>query len=515
MKTTLIDFESTNSFSRLFLDYINEKPELQEFYQEYPRIESFEKYFKSYEGLDRIGLQEELKYQHKELRLSEIQSTNLDSINDKKTFTVTTGHQLNIFGGPMFFIYKILTTIRTCEVLKNHYPEYNFVPVFWMATEDHDFEEINFFNFDQTTFNWRTDQSGAVGRFSNSGLEEFIQEIPNCQNLFKAYTTSTNLAEATREIVHELFKDYGLLVIDGDSNYLKSQFAEIMSLEISENYSEKAVLETTIKLEGIGFKGQVHPREINLFYLSNQYRERIIKEDKGFKTVDDKFSWSLDEIQAELKTTPENFSPNVILRPVYQQKILPNLSYIGGPGEIAYWLQLKTVFETYKVVLPIIQPRNFGLILDTYAQKKMEKFGISDVQLFRKWDSWKKDYLTSQTVEYSLNTERDSINKQLDQLEESLTNIDKNLTRTLIAQKTKINKHLDKLETKARSGQERCYSDQLKQLQRVRDFAFPNNIPQERELSFVNFLNSDRTIINQLYKAFDPMSKQFYLMKDE
>ena len=515
MKSTQVDFESTNSFGKLFKDYINAKPELKDFYSYPPSIKNFKHYLNSFKNLDRTKLQDELLKQHNELDLSDKQKDNLTLIEDQKTFTITTGHQLNIYAGPLFFVYKILSTIKTCSALKNKYPDYNFVPVFWMATEDHDFEEINFFNFNNQKHTWTTNQNGAVGRFSTSELNQLTSEVDNVKAYFSAYNSENTLAEATRKIVHELFKDLGLIILDGDSKYFKFQFKEIIKKEITECKSQYSVQKTTEKLEKLGYKGQVHPREINLFYLSNQSRERLIKTELGYHTLDNKFHWTKEQILTEINTNPENFSPNVILRPIYQQVILPNLSYIGGPGEIAYWLQLKQTFDYYNVVYPIVQPRNFALILNKYTQKKMHKFNISNEMLFSKWEIWKKSYLSSKIDNYSLKNESNRINLILQNLEKNLCQIDLSLKRTLEAQKTKINKSLIRLEAKARTGQERKHKEQLEELKRVRAFIFPNDSPQERVLSFINLLEKDKGIIQKLYQEFNPFSDQFYILEDE
>lgn len=515
MKSTQVDFESTNSFGTLFKDYINAKPELKDFYSYPPSINSFKNYLEDYKNLDRVNLQKELRKQHNGLVLSDKQKENLTLINDQKTFTVTTGHQLNIFAGPLFFVYKILSTIRTCASLTIEYPGYNFVPIFWMATEDHDFEEINYFNLDGEKHTWDTNQNGPVGRFSSNELEQFTSMLPNTKSLFLAYNSENTLAEATRKIVHELFNELGLLILDGDSAYFKCEFKEIIKKEILDCETQNLVENTTKKLENLGYKGQVYPREINLFYLSNQSRERLVKTELGYKTLNGAHHWTKQEIIKEVDTNPENFSPNVILRPIYQQVILPNLSYIGGPGEIAYWLQLKEVFNRYQVTFPIIQPRNFALILNKYTQKKIRKFKIPKEVLFSSWVEWKKNYLSSKFVEYSLKEEINQVNQILNKLEKNLCIIDLSLKRTLEAQKTKINKNLTRLEAKARSGQERKHKEKLEELRRVRAFVFPNNSPQERTLSFINLLENDRGIIKNLYQEFNPFSNKFYILEDE
>jgi uncharacterized protein YllA (UPF0747 family) len=163
---------------------------------------------------------------------------NIKLLNNLNTFTITTGHQLNLFTGPLYFLYKIVSTINLCKELKSEFPEHDFVPIYWMATEDHDFEEINYFNFKHKKISWNRESFGPVGRLSSDGLEAvfavFESEIglgknaEGLKNLFKkAYLEHTNLADATRFLANELFSKEGLVIIDADKSDLKKSFYSI------------------------------------------------------------------------------------------------------------------------------------------------------------------------------------------------------------------------------------------------------------------------------------------------
>ena len=174
-----------------------------------------------------------LKDQYRNLAVTEATTENINSLENEETFTITTGHQLNLFTGPLYFLYKIISTINLTETLTEQFPNQRFVPVFWMATEDHDFEEINYFNFKEEKVTWDRPNGGAVGRFSLEGLQEvhanFSQQLGDTKNaiflsqLFKkAYVSHSNLADATRYIANELFKSYGLVILDADDQRLKN-----------------------------------------------------------------------------------------------------------------------------------------------------------------------------------------------------------------------------------------------------------------------------------------------------
>jgi bacillithiol synthase len=170
MQLEKFPLSDTRAFSSFFLDYVDRKEILKPFYGRYPTIENFEGQIqdkkRTYTMSTRRILHEVLQKQYQKVEAAEPVTRNINALLDENTFTVTTGHQLNIFTGPLYFIYKIVTVINACKALKKHYPHYEFVPVYWMASEDHDYDEIKYFRLFGKKYTWNTKQSGAVGRFS-------------------------------------------------------------------------------------------------------------------------------------------------------------------------------------------------------------------------------------------------------------------------------------------------------------------------------------------------------------
>ena len=232
MQVKSYPIESLQSFSKLLIDYLAEFPALAKFYGNSPQLESFEKQIvekKSFSSSNRVILREVIKGQYHEIG----QEVEIDSILDENTYTVTTGHQLNIFTGPLYVIYKIVSTINLAKKLKAKYPKANFIPIYWMATEDHDWDEINHFYWLGKKFEIATSQKGAVGRFSLSEFEPFLKEIPNTISAFQdAYSQAKNLSQAVRMYMHELFGDQGLICLDADDARLKSIFAPIILADL-------------------------------------------------------------------------------------------------------------------------------------------------------------------------------------------------------------------------------------------------------------------------------------------
>lgn len=510
-----ISMKETGYFSGLFIDYLTECCNLKGFYAVHPAIENLDYYFDKFDNINRNGLVKELKNQHASLQLSKEQNSNIEDLEDNNTFTVTTGHQLNIFCGPMFFIYKIISTIKSCEQLKEKYPNKNFVPIYWMASEDHDFAEINHFRLFNKVHSWETEQTGAVGRMTTNGIQSILDELEDLPELFKVYSEGLTLTEATRKIVHELFKQYGLLVLDADSKPLKAEFSPIIKKELTKQSSIKAIQEQTSKLDKLGYKGQVHPREINLFYMNDDIRARIEQQGNKYIALGTNLSWSQEEILKLAETNPEQFSPNVALRPVYQQMILPNIAYIGGPGELAYWLQLSKIFDDNNVVFPSLMPRNFGLYINKGINKKIKKFDLDYTQLFNQAHELKTDFIKQQGAEFELSHEAKQIDLVLGTLSEKVDDIDKSLKATVESEAKKIEKQLLNIEKKVKKAQESKYTNELTQLMNIKEKLFPNGGLQERQENFLNFYINDKDFINKIYHAFEPFDYQFHVIIDE
>ena len=249
MKVDCIDFEKTGQFSRIFLDYINQKDSLKDFYAAFPSLETMEALSDNYTPVNREVLVQSLHNQYEGFSVTESTNQNINLLKEENTFTVTTGHQLNLATGPLFFVFKIITTINLAKELKAKYPTKNFVPVFWMASEDHDFEEINHFYLFGKKYEWQTEQQGGVGRFSTEGIQEVLKQLPeNIELLNKAYAQPT-LSKATRYLVNELFGQEGLVILDADDAELKREFSSIAEKELFERKSEKAVLATSEQLD--------------------------------------------------------------------------------------------------------------------------------------------------------------------------------------------------------------------------------------------------------------------------
>jgi bacillithiol biosynthesis cysteine-adding enzyme BshC len=518
MQLDKVALADTHSFSPFFLDYIDQKKTLEPYFNRFPTPGNFKQQLveksAAFSEKHRRVLSSALKEQYNGFVLSKTVSENLDLLNLGNTFTVTTGHQLNIFTGPLYFIFKIVTVINTCKKLKAQYPESNFVPVYWMASEDHDYDEIKYFTLYGKKHVWNTDQAGAVGRFSTKGLDSIANALPGDVKIFQdAYSKRATLSQAVRYYVNELFGREGVIVLDPDSRALKGLFKHVIRKDVLENVNKPAVEKTNAALESLGYKTQIFCRDINFFYLDRAVRSRIEKKDDRFIVVDTDLSFSRSEIERMIEEEPEKFSPNVILRPLFQEVILPNLAYVGGPAEVIYWLQLKEVFNHFGTIFPILLPRNFGLIINPEIARKFAKTGLDLKDLFEE-----KNYLFNHWVlknasrNLTVGAERAEVAKLFDELKERASSIDRSLAPFVAAEGQRALNSLEKIERKLIRAEKRLHSDKFRQIETVKEALFPGGKLQERSDNFLNFYQQDDHFIQKLLDTFDPFDFQFQVL---
>ncbi len=524
MPTDCISYQKSGYFSKLMNDYLDEKTNLKALYNRFPKLESFSEQIQEKQNnfpfKNREILVDSLKKQYENIETSETTSNNINLLNEENTFTITTGHQLNLFTGPLYFLYKIISTINLCEQLEKKYPNQNFVPIYWMATEDHDFEEINHFWFRDNKVSWQKDSFGPVGRLSTKGLaevfEQFSEDLGLGENaiylkeLFKkGYLEHSNLADATRYIANEIFKEKGLVILDGDDKNLKQLFVPFAKEELVNQTSSEEVLKTNELLTE--YKIQVNPREINLFYIEDNLRERIVFEDNTYKVLNANYTFSESEILAELENHPEKFSPNVILRPLYQEVILPNLCYIGGGGEIAYWLELKSNFEANNVTFPMLLLRNSVLIATNKQVEKADKLDLTWADLFSKQQdliSHKTKALSNFDIDFT--SQKEHMKKQFVDLYEIAAKTDKSFTGAVKAQEVKQIKGLENLEKRLLKAEKRVLSEKLSLITSLQNELFPKQSLQERKSNFSEYyLEFGQELIDKLFEELKPLEDEF------
>ncbi|POY39626.1 bacillithiol biosynthesis cysteine-adding enzyme BshC [Flavobacterium alvei] len=534
MPNDCISYQNSGYFSSLMNDYLDQKPNLQSLYNRFPNLENFESQIKekkiNFNGNDNFNsnvkraiLVSVIEKQYAKINTSDKTLNNIKLLNNSNTFTITTGHQLNLFSGPLYFLYKIISTINLAKELKEKYPTENFVPIYWMATEDHDFDEINYFNFKGRKFRWNKESSGPVGRLSTEGLDDFFEVFShelgigkNAETIKKmfqeSYLNHSNLADATRFLANELFGEYGLVILDADDKDLKRFFIPYIKEELTQHTSHKKVLETIQKLKD--HTVQVNPREINLFYMENDLRERIIFENGKYFVNNTEIKFSETEILELVQNHPEKFSPNVIMRPLYQEVILPNLCYIGGGGEIAYWLELKSFFNAVNVTFPVLLLRNSVLLATEKQVKKADKLGLSWSDLFSK----QTDLVNQKTATLSefpidFRIQKEHLRKQFDTLLAIANQTDASFLGAVKAQEAKQIKGLENLEKRLLKAQKRKHSETLERITDLQNELFPNQSLQERQANFSEFyLENGKDLIHKLITTLKALDSKFEIV---
>ncbi len=440
-----------------------------------------------------------LQKQYEKLSPQSKCSENISSLLNENTFTVCTGHQLGLFTGPLYTIYKVLQTIALAESLNQTDTTKKYIPVFWLASEDHDLQEINHVSLFNKTYTWETNQTGAVGRMNTELISQLIDQIKQLFNnsekakqliaIFEKAYSINNLAEATQYIFHELLGYTGLIVLNPDNKELKKLFEEYIVKDIVHESNIKPLASQTEELKQT-YKTQVFPRNINFFHLANGERTRIKSKEEGGHHFNE------DYIREHI----EEFSPNVCLRPLFQEVILPNIAYIGGPGEISYWLQLKTMFDANNIAFPIIIPRVSVFVLNSNFVKKWKQLGFEIEEIFKSLDELKNIYVKNNAVIENIEAEQNSILAIKEQLNRKIAEIDITLLASVDLCISKTIEQLKNIDKKLEKTQKQKFENELNKIEKLYQEIFPNGTPQDRNFNLLQYadnINFDQ-ILNYL-----------------
>ena len=510
-----LDFKETGLFSKLIIDYVEGNDQLKPFYAHPPNLEGYKKAIeaKDLTSDHRKTLVEVLKEQYESIDVTDAVTKNIDSLISDKTFTVTTGHQLNIFTGPLFYIYKLVATINLAKKLNETYPEYTFVPMYWMGSEDHDYEEINHLYINNKKYEWETDQRGATGRFSTEGLEELLSQLPGRTELFeKALKKHDRLVDVVRDYVNALFGGEGLVCIDADDARFKKEFLPVIKEELFDERSQQLVDVQSKALEKAGYKQQLQPRELNLFYLVDGLRARLVKDETGFSVVDTDLRFTNNEIVDLLESNPERFSPNVILRPVFQEVVLPNIAYVGGPSELAYWFQLKSVFDHFKIAFPILMPRSFVMHIDIPTGHKIKKLEVEIHDLFLREDLFINKYIkTHSNGQLDVEDAKAQLSKLFDDLKKKASAVDSTLSALVESEQIKGSKSISRVEHKMMKAEKRKREDELRMLGEIYSNLYPGGVPHERRENILSV--DDPSFIEHLLDLLTPLDLKYEIIR--
>lgn len=525
--TTQLPYNSTGYFSKVVTDYLQQSPELRPFYEHLPDIEGIRAAIGQRQQFiqERKLLVEGLQEQYKTVAPSDKVQLNIQSLLQDNTFTVTTAHQPAIFTGHLYFIYKIVHTIRLADQLKKELPQYNFVPVFWMGSEDADLDELGNIWLSGDKLVWNTRQTGAVGRMNTKGLDTLIHRIagelsvqPHGEELIKmikeAYLNSPDIQTATFKLIHELFAEYGLITIIPDTALLKKLMVSVFEDDLY-HQTPGSIVEQTIENLGKHYKVQANPRAINLFYLKDGVRELIEWKNDHYEVRNTQIRFTKAEMAVELNDHPDRFSPNVILRGLYQETLLPNIAFIGGGGETSYWLELKDLFHHYKVPYPVLVVRNSFLIVEGKWEEKIERMGLQISDFFQSEQQLLTSLVTRQANGHlKLTKELEATTQLYDTIREKATQVDETLLAHIEALKARTVKPLQELEKKMIRAEKRKYESEQQQIHQIKEALFPTGGLQERVENFLPYYAKwGRQFIDCIYKSSLALEQEFVIIR--
>lgn len=532
MKTKL-SVASVYPNNKILTSYLDQSENLKPFYSGHPTNKN------DWQTVinQRANFSHDMRNQVAEILLHQSKTThplvtaNIEKLKHNNTFALVTGQQAGFFGGPLFTFFKTLSTIKWAEHLKKEFPAYNFVPVFWVEIEDHDFQEIARFSNpehppvsytdpDSDTYQQivhrtiKTDFSTFLGQvFSLLPESEFKKSYTEI--IAECYAEGMGFGDAFKKFMHVIFDDFGLIICDPTDVRLKRLANPVFEKEILNLTSEQSISSQSEKLTAAGFSPQVTPRQINSFFIDGGKRLGILKQENVYSLQGKEQIFSEKEMTILIRQHPEKFSPNVVLRPLYQDYILPTIGISAGPGELSYFMQFKSNYEAFGVPLPILIPRAFGIIIEPAIERLLEKLSIDILDVLTE-QNLTHQYLT-QKRGIDTQTEMADLKKAIEQLMQSKTEIIRSTDSTLVdTWNSQIGKTLigiDQFEQRLDKSIKRNEEQTINQIKRILQHLMPENHPQERTHSILYYLTKyGSTVVRSLYDQIEP-SFDFHLLK--
>lgn len=526
---TSLPYPQTGFTTKIIEDYLKEAPSLRPFFTHPVSVEGLIQSIECRKAFNtnRKLLVEVLRDDYAAINISEKVKQNIESLSEENTFTIVTAHQPNIFTGYLYFIYKILHIIKLADHLNHHLAHYKFVPVYYMGSEDADLDELGNININDEKIVWQTSQKGAVGRMSTEGLQEVITRLegelivhPFGEELISllkdCYVNSPNIRTATFRLVNHLFENYGLIILMPDNAKFKQGMYRVFEDDLL-HQTPSGIVEETIERLSQHYPVQANPREINLFYLKDDIRGRIVQLKNEWKVVGEKISFSESALKDELRQHPERFSPNVILRGLYQENILPNIAFIGGGGETAYWLEFNELFAHYHVPFPVLILRNSFLFVEKSHVQKIERLAFTVPDFFQE-----EHRLLTEFVKRTSGMRLD-VKEEVNQLAEIYLNIkdiagkaDPGLLKHVEALQTLAVNRLNELEKKMLKAEKRKFNDQQRQIKSIKNKLFPQNNLQERVDNFMPYYAKyGKDFINTIYEHSPTLEQEFVILEEK
>lgn len=512
-----IKFSDIPTFPKLFVDYIDNFENVKQFYEKEFRdesslirnIEAFNKSSEHREKLVNI-----IKNQTDWENISEKTKKNINSLLSENTFAIVTGQQLGILSGPLYTFYKLITAIKLAEQLNQKYSELNFVPIFWLEGDDHDFNEVNWIkildNENKLTKIIYDDgldaetNRGPMGNYNfDLMIEQFIEKITSTlretefkssvlEMIKKYYYPGASFKSGFVGLIRNFFDKYGLIIFDPQTREAKDFIKHIFIKDL-ENYrfiSEELILRSA-KLED-SYHAQVKIKPINIFYVEDGGRYLIEPVNAEFRLKGRRKKFTLDQLLDEINNSPEKFSPNVILRPICQDYLFPTTHYVGGPSEICYHTQIYPYYALHNLTPPFLYPRVSATIIETKVKNILEKYNLTLIDFFNDLEflatsivDKNSEVVVSEVIQNTIN----QISSIFETLKNTLIKIDQTLGDVVDNANNKTTQLINVVKDKSLAAQRRKNEIILRQIYTTSNILFPDENLQEREINFIYFAN--------------------------
>ncbi len=509
-----LDLRSVPGTPRILLDYVHDFARLAPFFPADPQArEAYAEQARKLEGRSypRQELCDLLAAQNAAWGGSTLAQQHIQALRQSRAVAVVTGQQTGLFGGPLYTLYKALTCVELAAQLQATLGR-AVIPVFWMASEDHDVAEADHIQLLDGAGNLASIRHTAWGSAGfipanlvlGPAIQQALQQVWDLlprtafssaiqAALAEAYAPARTLAEAFARWMVFLLGDCGLVLVDAADPRLKRLAAPILRREVEEApRSSQEILAQTDRLRALGYEAQIEARPdgVNCFLLQKG-RRGLVREAGGFRLRNSGELLPAGRIPALAKEHPELLSPNVALRPVLQDFLFPTLAYVAGPGELAYFAQLGGVYQAYGVPMPLVVPRAFLTLADRRSLRLLDRYHLSLADLTPEPEQVVSRVLRGKLppgLEGTLQRAREGVDAIFRDVTDAIAAVDPTLRATAGQAAGHIKGHLDQLEKKAVQALKRREAEMRLQIQRVRQLLMPGGKPQERVFPALPFL---------------------------
>ncbi len=500
-------------FNKLFDDYLNHPKKIKSFFETYPfHKKSADSYITSFQfNGKRDQTVELLKAFNKNFDAEEITMRQIEKIRNKDTLTVVTGQQLTIYGGPLFTVYKIMSAIVQARKLEKMYNR-TVIPVFWLADEDHDYEEASRLgildrdDWHLLSFQLPENNHQLVGRIVlDEDFKSFREEIKKylfdtdftgeLTNLLDTcYRPGSSFREAFGKLILKLFAKHGLVLAGSDDPSIKKYCSSVLHRAVNKKKEAfVAINDANRRLSDNGYHQQVQNGESNLFWIDDSgSRIKLETGKNGEWIAGNRKKWSEKEFLNEIDNSPEKFSPNVFLRPLIQDTLLPVVMYVAGPGELSYYAQMKDFYQVFGMKMPMIQPRFSATLLESNIDRIMEKLPFSIGEYDQRIEDLESEFIdktNNPDVDVIFNDWKKKIDKITEKKKTEIDDIDPTLKGSAGKVTALYFTELDKLKGKVFRSVKQQEEINLKRIRKIKANLFPGGGLQERQVAFIYFMN--------------------------